>query len=72
MPIVSPVKHPNKLFIGGDWVSPSSDGKIEVVSPTTEEVVFTVAEARELLARFGVSRSRDGFFEKNEVALRAS
>ncbi|HEX3918900.1 MAG TPA: aldehyde dehydrogenase [Caulobacteraceae bacterium] len=41
------IKHLDKLYIGGAWVAPSSDGKIEVVSPVTEEVIFKVAEARE-------------------------
>jgi len=41
------IRHLDKLFIAGAWVAPSSDGKIDVVSPVTEEVVFRVAEARE-------------------------
>lgn len=36
-----------KFFIGGDWVTPSTNRVIEVVSPTTENVVFRVAEAVE-------------------------
>jgi aldehyde dehydrogenase (NAD+) len=28
-----------KLFVGGHWVGPSTDDRIEVVSPSTEEVV---------------------------------
>jgi betaine-aldehyde dehydrogenase len=35
----------NELFIGGEWVAPATDGKIEVISPHTEEVVATVPEA---------------------------
>ncbi len=35
----------DKLFIGGEWVTPASDAKIEVVSPHTEEVVASVPEA---------------------------
>ena len=27
------IKHPDKLFIGGEWVAPTSGGSIEVVSP---------------------------------------
>ena len=41
------IKHPDRLFIGGEWVQPSTDAKIELVSPMTEEVVFKVAEAKE-------------------------
>jgi acyl-CoA reductase-like NAD-dependent aldehyde dehydrogenase len=32
-----------RLFIGGEWVAPSSDSVIEVVSPHSEEVIARVA-----------------------------
>src|SRR6266508_2227249 len=32
----------DRFFIGGDWVTPAGGGRIEVISPTTEEVVATV------------------------------
>jgi aldehyde dehydrogenase (NAD+) len=35
----------DRLFIGGDWVTPASDAVIEVVSPATEEVIARVPEA---------------------------
>src|SRR5260370_14025844 len=34
-----------RLFIGGDWVGPSSQSQIEVISPATEQRVATVASA---------------------------
>ncbi len=34
-----------KFFIDGEWVDPSTDRMLEIVSPTTENVVFRVAEA---------------------------
>jgi len=55
------VKHPDMLFIGGEWVAPSTAGKIEVVSPMTEEVVFTVAEAREADMDRAVAAARKAF-----------
>jgi betaine-aldehyde dehydrogenase len=55
------LKHPEKLFIGGQWVAPSSDGVIEVVSPMTEEVVFKVAEAREADMDRAVAAAREAF-----------
>jgi aldehyde dehydrogenase (NAD+) len=55
------IKHLDKLFIGGAWVTPSSDGKIEVVSPMTEEVIFTVAEAREPDMDRAVAAARAAF-----------
>ena len=35
----------DKLYIGGEWVDPASDGVIEVISPHTEEVVGRVPDA---------------------------
>jgi aldehyde dehydrogenase (NAD+) len=55
------VKFLDKLFIGGQWVAPSSDGKIEVVSPVTEEVMFSVAEAREADMDRAVAAARKAF-----------
>ena len=34
-----------RLFVGGEWVAPSTGRVIEVVSPHSEEVIATVAEA---------------------------
>ena len=35
------------LYIGGEWVAPSTSNTIEVVSPATEEVIARVPEAAE-------------------------
>lgn len=37
--------HPEELFIGGEWATPSSAQRIEVISPHTEEPVAAVAAA---------------------------
>ena len=55
------IKHLDKLYIGGAWVGPSSDGKIDVVSPVTEEVIFSVAEAREPDMDRAVAAAREAF-----------
>jgi aldehyde dehydrogenase (NAD+) len=55
------ITHLDRLFIGGQWVAPSSDGKIDVVSPVTEEVIFTVAEAREPDMDRAVAAAREAF-----------
>jgi aldehyde dehydrogenase (NAD+) len=55
------IKHPDKLFIGGQWVKPASDGKIDVVSPITEEVFYTVAEATEPDMDRAVAAAREAF-----------
>lgn len=38
-------EHFDKFFIGGAWVAPSTQKALEIISPVSEEVVFTVAEA---------------------------
>jgi len=37
----------NLLYIGGEWVTPSTTNTIDVISPFTEEVIATVPEAAE-------------------------
>jgi aldehyde dehydrogenase (NAD+) len=32
----------NRLFIGGEWTTPASDERIDVISPVTEEVIASV------------------------------
>jgi len=51
----------NRLFIGGDWVQPSSDRKIDVVSPHTAEVVATAPEATEADVDRAVEAARAAF-----------
>jgi acyl-CoA reductase-like NAD-dependent aldehyde dehydrogenase len=34
-----------RLFIGGEWVAPSTDARIDVVSPHTEAVIGGAAGA---------------------------
>ena len=35
------------LYIGGEWLAPVATGTIEVISPTTEDVIARVPEASE-------------------------
>ena len=35
----------DRLFIGGEWVAPAGTGTIDVVSPSSEEVIGRVPEA---------------------------
>jgi aldehyde dehydrogenase (NAD+) len=41
-----PVKNTDRFFIGGEWVAPSSDSKINVIDSHSEQVFLTVAEAQ--------------------------
>ena len=45
MATTAPVHHADRLFIGGEWVEPSSDSAIDVIDSGTEELYYTIAEA---------------------------
>jgi aldehyde dehydrogenase (NAD+) len=57
------IAHPNRLFVGGEWIAPSSDGQIEVISPAKEQVVARVAEGREADMDKAVAAARKAFDE---------
>ncbi|MHA3794434.1 aldehyde dehydrogenase family protein [Sphingomonas sp. YL-JM2C] len=40
------IAYPERLFIGGEWVSPASDERLTVVPPSTEHPYFEVAAAK--------------------------
>jgi acyl-CoA reductase-like NAD-dependent aldehyde dehydrogenase len=39
------LSHHDALFIGGEWVAPSTASTFDVVNPATEQVIYSVAEA---------------------------
>jgi aldehyde dehydrogenase (NAD+) len=49
----------DRPFLGGEWVAPSTDKRIEVVSPTTEQVFATVPEASEADVDRAVGAARE-------------
>ena len=51
----------DKLFIGGQWCTPSSAATIEVVSPHSEEAIARVPEAREADVDAAVAAARRAF-----------
>ncbi|MFL4477342.1 aldehyde dehydrogenase [Paeniglutamicibacter sp. ORCA_105] len=53
----------DKLLIGGQWVAPSSDATIEVVSPITGELIATVPDAQEADMDAAVAAARKAFDE---------
>ena len=57
----SPVKQPEKLFIDGKWIEPSSTAKIRVINSATEELFLTVAEAQEADVNRAVEAARKAF-----------
>ena len=57
----SDIAHPEKLFIDGKWVAPSSGTRLRPVNPATEEVIATVAEASEADMDRAVAAARRAF-----------
>lgn len=57
----APLAHPDKLFIGGAWVAPAGTGTFDVISPATEEVYATVAEANEADVATAITAAREAF-----------
>jgi aldehyde dehydrogenase (NAD+) len=60
---MGPVRSFDRLFIGGEWVEPATDLKIESISPSTEEIIATVPEAREGDVDRAVAAARRAFDE---------
>lgn len=56
-----PIKDYDQLFIGGAWVAPEGTGRIEVISPATEEVVARVPDATEADVDKAVAAARQAF-----------
>jgi len=56
-----PLKCPERLFINGEWVEPSTDARIEVIAPATEEVYVRVAAAAEADINRAVEAARQAF-----------
>jgi acyl-CoA reductase-like NAD-dependent aldehyde dehydrogenase len=54
------VRH-DELFIGGQWRAPSSDRRIEVISPHTEETIASVATAAPADVDLAVAAARTAF-----------
>ena len=61
MPAGLPVKSPDAFFIGGQWVKPSAKGKLDVISPVTEQVVMRLAEAAQADVDKAVAAARKAF-----------
>jgi betaine-aldehyde dehydrogenase len=55
------LKNPDQFFIGGEWVAPSSDSRIDVIMPSTEEVFFSIPEAQEADINRAVAAARTAF-----------
>ncbi len=58
-----PLRHPDRFFIDGEWVAPSSDATVEVIDSSTELVYFRVPEAQAADMDRAVSAARRAFDE---------
>jgi acyl-CoA reductase-like NAD-dependent aldehyde dehydrogenase len=59
----------DRLYIGGEWVEPSSDAKIEVINPTTEEVIGSVPEGTAADVDKAVAAARAAFETWSQTPL---
>ncbi len=55
------LRHPDRFFIGGRWVEPSSTARIDVRDSATEEVFLSVAEAQVEDVDRAVAAAREAF-----------
>ncbi|HVU61173.1 MAG TPA: aldehyde dehydrogenase [Mycobacteriales bacterium] len=59
--MTAPVVHPDRFYIGGEWVEPSSTATIDVIDSHSEEVFFSVAEAQAGDMERAIAAARDAF-----------
>jgi len=57
----APLRNTDRFFIGGEWVQPSSDAKIDVIDSGTEQLFFSVAEAQAADVSQAVAAARKAF-----------
>jgi aldehyde dehydrogenase (NAD+) len=57
------IRHADRFFIGGEWVEPSSDAKIDVIDSGTEQLFFSVAEAQAADMSRAAAAARQAFDE---------
>ncbi|HEY0225453.1 MAG TPA: aldehyde dehydrogenase [Mycobacterium sp.] len=59
--ITALLRHPEKFYIGGEWVEPSSESKIDVLDSDSEELAFSVAEAQAADMDRAITAAREAF-----------
>src|SRR2546423_928448 len=57
------------FFIGGEWTSPAGEGTIEVIDPTTEEVIGRVPEGTPEDVDQAVAAARQAFEVWSQVPV---
>ncbi|MGH7023314.1 MAG: aldehyde dehydrogenase [Caulobacteraceae bacterium] len=61
MSSTAPIQHPDQLFIGGKWATPSGTSKFDVLNSGTEELFVSVAEAQAADMSAAVTAARRAF-----------
>jgi aldehyde dehydrogenase (NAD+) len=61
--------HRDKFFIGGTWIPSNGDGTIEVIDPTTEEVIGSVPEGTPKDVDHAVTSAREAFEVWSQVPV---
>src|ERR1700733_8492998 len=59
--VSAPIRHTDRFFIGGEWVTPSSDSPITVIDSHTEKAFLTVAEAQAADIDRAVTAAKEAF-----------
>lgn len=59
--MIPALTHPDKLFIAGEWATPATGARIDIISPSTEETVGSVAEASQADVDRAVAAARHAF-----------
>jgi hypothetical protein len=57
----APIAHTDRFYIGGQWVTPSSDAKINVIDSDTEQLYFSVPEAQAADIDRAVTAAKEAF-----------
>jgi aldehyde dehydrogenase (NAD+) len=57
----SVIQHPDRFFMAGEWVAPSSDERIDVITPSTEDVYLSVAAAQAADMNRAIAAARHAF-----------
>jgi aldehyde dehydrogenase (NAD+) len=55
------LRNPDKFYIGGQWVTPSTDATFDIIEPATEELFIRVAEAKEADMNAAIAAAREAF-----------
>jgi aldehyde dehydrogenase (NAD+) len=55
------MRHPDRFYIGGQWVTPSTDATIDVIEAATEQLFFRVAEAKDADMDAAIGAAREAF-----------